>query len=58
MKTRHPTIARTRLMAIGWISTAMNNFRSVRRAMKKAFGEGGQLQADLDLRRGYRAPYE
>jgi hypothetical protein len=45
-------------MAIGWISTAMNNFRSVRRAMKKAFGEGGQLQADLDLRRGYRAPYE
>ena len=45
-------------MAISWITTARNKFRSVRMAMKKAFAEGAQLQADLDLRRGYRVPYE
>jgi len=58
MKTGHSRIAQTRLMAISWISTARNKFRSVRMAMKKAFAEGAELQADLDLRRGYRAPYE
>jgi hypothetical protein len=58
MKTGHSRIAQTQLMAISWITTAMNKFRSVRMAMKKAFAEGAQLQADLDLRRGYRAPYE
>ena len=47
-----------RLMAKICVSTAMNKFRSVRMAMKTAFAEGAQLQADLDLRRGYQAPYE